>query len=236
MKKLYTYLVACVMLISCSKDKNKTEPETGGNLSTAPTAKVTYDNKNYGIYKGVFVGSTGNVLINFKNDGTTLSANFVIDSKLYTYTSNSSTTEGTNSTITFRNNNDYFDFTVNADGSNPTIANIHISGHSNAIVRVLKEASNAQVYCFEGTFTEQGGNGTLNLVIKKDKVEGLFIPADFQVIPPLKGSVTNNNITAGIGEEPNKIATITGVITEKNIKGNWSSDTGSGSWEAHRTL
>jgi hypothetical protein len=234
MKKLFSYLVASVMLISCSKDEDKNE--TGSNLSNTPTAKATYDNKNYGIYKGVFVGSTGNILINFKNDGATLSASLVIDDKSYTYTSNNSTTEGTNSTITFRYNNDYFDFTVNSDGSNPTITNIHISGHSNAVAQVLKEESYAQAYCFEGTFTEQGGNGTLNLVIKKNKVEGLFIPADFQVIPPLKGSITNNNITATIGEEPDRIATITGIVSGNNIKGSWSSDTGSGSWEAHRTL
>jgi len=234
MKKLLSYLVACVMLISCSKDEDK--KETGSKLSDTPTAKATYDNKNYGIYKGVFVGSTGNILINFKNDGATLSASLVIGDKSYTYTSNNSTTEGINSTITFRYNSDYFDFTVNADGSTPTITNIHISGHANAVIQVLKEASNAQAYCFEGTFTEQGGNGTLNLVIKKDKVEGLFIPADFQNIPPLKGSVTNNNITATIGEEPNRIATITGTVSGNNIKGGWSSNTGSGSWEAHRTL
>ena len=234
MKQLFSYLVACVMLISCSKDEDKNE--TGSNLSNTPTAKATYDNKNYGIYKGVFVGSTGNILINFKNDGATLSASLVIDDKSYTYTSNNSTTEGTNSTITFRYNNDYFDFKVNSDGSTPTITNIHISGHSNAVVQILKEESSAQAYCFEGTFTEQGGNGTLNLVIKKDKVEGLFIPADFQVIPPLKGSITNNNITATIGEEPNRIATITGIISGNNIKGGWSSNTGSGSWEAKRTL
>ena len=116
------------------------------------------------------------------------------------------------------------------------IAIIHISGHSNAVVRVLNEESYAQTYCFEGTFTEQGGNGTLNLVIKKDKVEGLFIPADFQVIPPLKGSITNNNITPTIGEEPNRVATITGIVSGNNINGSWSSNTGSGSWEAHRTL
>jgi hypothetical protein len=234
MKKLFSYLVACVMLISCSKDEDKNE--TDSNLSNTPTAKATYDNKNYGIYKGVFVGSTGNVLINFKNDGATLSASLIIDDKSYTYTSSNSTTEGSNSTITFRYNNDYFDFKVNSDGSTPTITNIHISGHSNAVVQLLKEESSAQVYCFEGTFTEQGGNGTLNLVIKKDKVEGLFIPADFQVIPPLKGSITNNNITATIGEEPNRVATITGIISGNNIKGGWSSATGSGSWEAHRTL
>lgn len=231
---MFSYLVACVMLISCSKDEDKND--TGNNLSNTPTAKVTYDNKNYGIYKGVFVGSTGNILINFKNDGATLSASLVIDGKSYTYTSSNSTTEGTNGTITFHYNNDYFDFTVNSDGSNPTITNIHINGHSNAVVRVLKEESYAQAYCFEGTFTEQGGNGTLNLVVKKDKVEGLFIPADFQVIPPLKGTITNNNITATIGEGPSQVATITGIISGNNIKGGWSSNTGSGSWEAHRTL
>lgn len=231
MKKLFSYLVACIMLISCSKDEDKNE--TDGNTLTA---KATYDNKNYGIYKGVFVGSTGNILINFKNDGAALSASLVIDGKSYTYTSNNTTTEGANSTITFRYNNDYFDFTVNSDGSNPTISNIHISGHANAVVRILKEESNAQAICFEGTFTEQGGNGTLNLVIKKDKVEGLFIPADFQAIPPLKGSITNNNITAAIGEGPDRIATITGIVSGDNIKGSWSSGTGSGTWEAHKTL
>lgn len=230
MKKLFFYLVACVMFISCSKDDDKKED---GNTQTA---KATYDNKNYGIYKGVFVGSTGNILINFKNDGATLLASLVIDGKSYTYTSTSTTTEGANSTITFRNNNDYFDFTVKADGSSPIVTNIHISGHSNAVVQILKEESSAQAYCYEGTFTEQGGNGTLNLVIKKDKVEGLFIPADFEPIPPVKGSVTNNNITATISEGPDQIATIKGTVNGDNITGSWNSGTGSGTWQAHKTL
>lgn len=234
MKKLFFCLLASVMLISCSK--NKDENETSSSLSNIPTAKAAYNNKNYGIYKGVFVGSTGNVLINVKNDGATLSATLVIDGKSYTYTSNNSVIEGTITAITFRYNNDYFNFAVNSDGSNPTITNIHISGHSNATVQVLKEESDAQAYCYEGTFTEQGGNGTLNLVIKKGKVEGLFIPADFQQIPPLKGSIANSTITATIGEGPNPDATITGIVSENNIKGSWSSHTGSGTWEARRTL
>lgn len=228
MKKLLLSLLACASLLSCSNDDND-----DNNLSNSPTATASYDSKNYGIYKGVFVGSTGTIVINLKNNGSTLSATLVIDGVTYVYTSQDVVTEGASTDITFTHNNDYFDFTVNANGTNPTVSNIHISGHPEAAINVGKEESDAQVYCYVGTFIEDGiTGGTWNLIIYGNKVTGMVLPNDGQVLPFIVGTISNNTITASIPDT----ATITGTLSGNNITGNWVSSTGSGTWKSTRKL
>ena len=228
MKKLLLSLLVCASLLSCSNDDND-----DNNLSNSPTATASYDSKNYGIYKGVFVGSTGTIVINLKNNGTTLSATLVIDGVTYVYTSQDAVTEGSNTEITFTHNNDYFDFTVNANGTNPTVSNIHISGHPEAAINVGKEESDVQVYCYVGTFTEDGvTGGTWNLIINGNKVTGAVLPNDGQALPFIVGTVSNNTITATIPETAN----ITGTVSGNTISGTWVSSTGNGTWKASRKL
>jgi hypothetical protein len=229
MKKLLLSLLASTLLLSCSKDDND-----DNNLSSTPTASASYDSKNYGIYKGVFVGSTGTVTINLKNNGTTLSATLVIDGVSYVYTSTDVVTEGSNTDITFNNNNDYFDFSVNANGTSPTIYNVHISGHPNATISVGKEESDVQVYCYVGTFTEDGTiGGTWNLIIYGNKVTGVVLPKDGQVLPFIVGTISNNTITASVPGH----ATITGTVSGNNVSGTWINlDQESGTWTSTRKL
>nr|WP_288834109.1 hypothetical protein [uncultured Flavobacterium sp.] len=228
MKKLLLSLLACASLLSCSNDDND-----DNNLSNSPTATASYDSKNYGIYKGVFVGSTGTIVINLKNNGSTLSATLVIDGKTTIFTSQDVVTEDSNTDITFTHNNDYFDFTVNANGTNPTVSNIHISGHPEAAINVGKEESDVQVYCYVGTFIEDGiTGGTWNLIIYGNKVTGMVLPNDGQVLPFIVGTISNNTITASIPDT----ATITGTLSGNTITGNWVSSTGSGTWKSTRKL
>lgn len=229
MKRLLLSLLVCTLLLSCSKDDND-----DNNLSNTPTATATYDNKNYGVYKGVFVGSTGTVVINLKNNGTTLSATLVIDGKSYVYTSDDSVTEGSTTSITFTHNDDYFDFDVDADGSDPTISNIHISGHPEAAINVGKEESDVQVYCYVGTFTEGGTiGGTWNLIIYGNKVTGVVLPKDGQLLPFIVGTITNNIITAEVPGE----ATITGTVSGNSVSGNWvNTEHETGTWTSTRKL
>ncbi len=227
MKKLILSLVAMTMFLSCSKD------DDNNGLADSPTASATYDSKNYGVYKGVFVGSTGTVMINMKNNGTTLSATLVIDGKSYVFTSDDTVTEGTNTEITFNRNDDYFDFSVDADGSNPTVSNIHISGHPEAAISVGKEESDVQVYCYTGTFIEDGVlGGTWNIIIYGNKVTGAVLPTDGQVLPFIEGTISNNVITGSLPDT----ATISGTISGNTINGTWVSDTGNGTWTVTRKL
>lgn len=226
MKKLLLSLAASLMLFACSDDNS-----SSSNLSDTPTAKVAYDNNNYGIYKGVFVGSTGRITVNLNNDGQ-ITATLVIDGKSYTYTTEDTTQENSYTSITFSLNNDSFDFEVESDGSNPIISNISISGHAGAAIQIIKEESDSQVYCYEGTFTEDGGGGTLNLVISDNQIYGLVLPGDGELLPHLTGTITNNSITGSIPDT----ATFTGTINGNNITGNWTSDTGSGTWKVSRKL
>lgn len=229
MKKLLLSLLVCASLLSCSNDDND-----DNNLSNSPTATASYDSKNFGIYKGVFVGSTGTIVINLKNNGSTLSATLVIDGKTTVFTSQDVVTEGSNTDITFTHNNDYFDFTVNANGTNPTVSNIHISGHPEAAINVGKEESDVQVYCYVGTFTEDGTTGgTWNLIIYGNKVTGMVLPNDGQVLPFIVGTISNNTI---IAELPGH-ATITGTVNGNSVSGTWENyDNETGTWKSTRRL
>ncbi len=83
MKKIFTLLLIGIFCIGCSSDSDS---DSGSSLATTPSAKVEFDSSNFGIYKGVIIGSTGVITINIKNDGN-LKATLVLDGVTSTYTS-----------------------------------------------------------------------------------------------------------------------------------------------------
>ena len=65
-KSISLFLILLTLILnSCSKSDD--EVTTQDNLSQVPIAKSQYDNSNFGIYKGVFVGSSGIIIININN-------------------------------------------------------------------------------------------------------------------------------------------------------------------------
>lgn len=226
MKKILSTLIIGLLFLSCSSDDS-----SGPALSNTPQAKAEFDNSNYGIYKGVFVGSSGTVTININNEGT-VSATLTINGSTSTYTTQETLNLNTNVTgLTFTSGGNSFDLNVNSDGSNPTIDNIYINGHPNASITVLKELSNALVVCYLGTFSGDD-SGVFNIIAANGYVSGLAKSNQNDQSFSLIGAINTTNITGGF-EGGEFMGTVNGI----NISGSWSNtfDEG-GNWSGKRKL
>ncbi len=233
MKKLILALILATLSFSCSDDDNSS---SGGSLSNTPMAKEEYNNSNYGVYKGVFVGSTGNVLININNDGT-LSAKIVIDGKTYNFTTEETVELEETTSITFTNTRgDSFDFYVNYDGAYPDISNISIEGHPDAYIYVIKEQSDQLVKCFQGT-AKQGNQlvATFNLIISGDEVHGIAKSSNSGSSDLLMGSIEGNQISGHVVDDE---VTFIGTVNGNNANGTWihHGDQEEGTWSGKRKL
>lgn len=226
MKKLFFFLIIGLLFISCSSDSS-----SGTNLSDTPMAKSEFDNSNFGIYKGVFVGSSGNVLININNEGV-LSATLVIDGTTYNYTTTETAT--LNSAIeglTFTNGSSSFDFNVNANGDLISITNININGHPNANIYIIKEFSDALVKCYQGNFNGDD-SGVFNLIISEGEIYGLAKSSSSTTSIELQGILSNNSL---VGSFEN--GTYSGTTNGNNISGTWqNADSETGNWSGSRSL
>ncbi len=228
MKKIILALLLALFTLSCSDDDNS----SSNNLSNTPMANATYDSNNYGIYKGVFVGSTGYVLININNDGT-ISAKLTIDNSTYNFTTVESVTIGQAiSGLTFTNGSMSFDFNVSSNGSDPYISNINISGHPDATIEITKELSEHLVRCYNGTFSgDSSTGGTFNFLIIDNELTGLARNTD-EGITDLWGSVSNNAISGQF-----EGGTFSGNINNNSISGTWQNgSTTNGVWSGTRKL
>jgi len=225
MKKIFLILVMSAFIYSCSSDSS------GPSLSDTPDAKAMYDSSNYGIYKGVFVGSTGTVIVNINNEGE-LSATLTINGSTSTYTTTETVTLATAiSGLTFTNGSSSFDFNVDSTGNDPYITNINIAGHPNASIALLKEFSDSLVKCYVGTFNGDV-SGTFNLITEGTEIYGLAKANGETSSIYLEGTLTENTLV-GVFEG----GTFTGTKSNNNVSGSWqntSSETGN--WSGSRKL
>ena len=227
MKKFIFLFLVGQLFISCSSDSDSSGP----TFSNTPQAKSQFDNKNYGIYKGVFVGSSGHVLINIKNEGL-VSATLNIDGTVYNFTTTESVSEGIAiSGLTFTSGGFLFDFNVNADGSDPWISNINILGHPNADMDILKELSTALVMCYQGTYAGDD-SGVFNMITQSGEVYGLAMSGGDSESTYLEGLISGSAITGEFWG-----GSFSGTINGNSVSGNWQNTSlESGTWSGVRTL
>jgi hypothetical protein len=226
MKKLFLALFLGVLSFSCSSDDS-----SGTSLSNTPEAKAEFDNSNFGIYKGIFVGSSGNILININNEGEVF-AELVIDGNSSTYTTTETVTENTSiNDLTFTNGSSTFDFYVSSTGDFAEVYNIDISGHPNASIYVIKELSDALVECFQGTYNGDD-SGVFNFIISEEEINGLAKSNESSESIELVGIVSNNTITGGF-----EGGSFSGSRSGNNLSGSWeNSFSENGNWTGKRKL
>ena len=147
--------------------------------------------------KGVFVGSSGTILVNINNNGL-ISVSLTIDGVTYPFTSNVSITENQQTEITFAFENNSFTFIVDADGSNPQITNVSIEGHPDASIIVVKENSSYVAELYEGTYEgidQNNDAGTFNAIVFNDEVYVLYKSTVYGSTSNAIGSVDGNAIS-----------------------------------------
>ena len=228
MKQAIAILATLFFFFSCSKnDDKKSSP-----LADTPSAKAAYDNSNFGVYKGVFVGSSGIIMIDLNNNGT-VSATLIVDGVTYNFTTTQTVQQNQATTINFTSGANAFTFTVAANGGNPTITNRIVNGHPNAAILVVKETSTALVKCFEGTYNGTE-SGVFNAVIYNSQVKGIS-KSTTNAVYFMDGTVAGNNINAS-GTTTGG-STFTGTMTGDRITGIWSNTAlnASGTWSGGRT-
>ncbi|UKJ06473.1 hypothetical protein [Solitalea lacus] len=178
---------------------------------------AVYDKSNYGIYKGVFTGSSGNIVINIKADGSA-TATLIIDGQEYVFASSGTIKKDSDSQVIFTNQIGSFVFSVKADGSSPSFSAITIAGHSQAGIAVIKETSEHVVHCYEGKAYYNNEEGaTFNFVVTDNKIEGL-VKSHSDRPHMITGTFVNNAIDCMIDD---------GV----NFKGTISGNTATGTWK-----
>ena len=200
-------------------------------------ANAAYDNSGFGIYKGVFVGSSGTIIININNENTQInSAIIVIDGLEYAYTNFTLPTQGEPFTLTFNHNGDSFDFSVDAFGTNPRVTNIIINGHPSAEIVIIKELSNALVECFTGNYSgSSGDNGVFNITISNGLISGMARSTVSNEGFSLSGSVlSDGHINGGFSSSGGGL--FSGTRSGNQISGTWNNPGAgdSGGWSGHK--
>ena len=204
------------------------------NFVETPEASELYNTSNFGIYKGVFVGSSGIVLINLNNNNT-ISASLKIDGVNYIFSTNESITENQQTEINFTNNDNSFVFNVSSTGTNPEITNLSIQGHPNAETILVKETSERLTKVFEGNYNgiDNDDAGVFNAIVSGSEMYVLAFSTMYSVFYTANGSVNNENITGVTSTGTN----FTGIIENDKMNGSWnnSQSNENGKWNAERS-
>jgi hypothetical protein len=225
-----TLLSITIIFASCSE--NDPLITINDSAEELPIALSQYDNSNYGIYKGVFVGSSGTILVNLNNNGV-ISVSLTIDGVNYPFTSSETITENQQTEITFAYENNSFSFTVNADGSNPLITNVSIEGHPDASIIVVKENSSYVAQLYEGSYEgidQNNDQGTFNAIVFNGEVYILSKSSVYGSTSYASGLVDGNLVSgaSSLGTifsgniENDEVMNGTWMVTQTNEKGIWS--------------
>jgi len=231
MKKIFTLLLIGIFCIGCSSDSDS---GSGTSLATTPSAKVEYDSSNFGIYKGVIIGSTGVITINIKNDGN-LKATLVIDGVTSTYTSTGEVALNQPiNNLRFTNGSNTFDINVSANGNDIVVTDSNIENHLGATFNIVKEYSTDLVKCYQGTYTGTNDNGVFNIIIIDQNLYGLSRSNTFPESDTLflNGDFIQNTISGTFDG-----GTFSGSTSGNNISGTWQNlSQETGTWTGQRTL
>ena len=215
LKTIFSLLILLLVLSCSNSDSNGDSNQT---LSQVPSAKSQYDNSNFGIYKGVFIGSSGTIILDISNSTNSFTATLIIDGVTHNFITNQTIQQNQTTTINFVEGSNSFTFTVSLNGSNPTITNLIINGHPNAALLVVKETSTVLIKCFEGTYSGTY-SGTFNAVIYGNIIKGIAKATSEVSVVTADGTVNNNQINAAGN-------TSSGAVFVGNLNGN----TFSGTW------
>jgi hypothetical protein len=224
----FIVLLGLLILHSCSN----CDPSTNEKLRNESIAKTAYNNSNFGIYKGILVGSSGIAMININNNGTT-NALLTIDGVRLEFRAIEQVTEHQSTPIRFTNNDNSFDFMVGENGENPTIFNCNFKNYPQVKIQVAKEQSSSPIKCYQGRYTGDDA-GIFNYYIdEKGGIYGMAKSKYNDDILPLNGSLNSQNSITGTiivdGE-------FEGTISSNFYEGSWQkSQENSGIWYAKRT-
>ena len=231
MKKIILATIVALTLFSCSKsdDDNTNQAPT---FATAPETKPEFDGTAYGVYKGLLLDGDQSLKVVIRN-GNDIAKIYIYEegvekdvlSTNYTFTAGSAITSAN-----FSSAQASMDFSVNADGTNPTIENINMASmRLKAFKRInrtgilKRETSDKLVYVYQGRYTSdvpQGDSGRFKCMIIGDEFEGYVTSSDGNSYTASAG-VTDNSFSAVFGNVSSG-ASFQGLFTPYACQGSWS--------------
>jgi len=219
----YAIIIICMAaLVACSDNDNDNEKLTNSTETTA-----AFDNSSFGLYKGIIVGSSGTIKIEINNGNNVATATITIDGQTDELTCESPLTNGQAIVnVTFNGAFSSFTFSVDANGNNPVIVNIHIDGHTDVSATVAKETSTNVVCCYEGTYS--GGNnseGVLNIVRNNNTYSCISRGTD-GIEFSFQGNINNDGTVNG-----SATTMWDGVTVTNTVSGKFNGDNVSGTWK-----
>lgn len=223
-------LIVAFMFTCCSSDdsKKKEEAYECEACTDTPDALAIHDGSIKGIYKGIFVGSTGSITIDIQNGSNNITATMVIDGETVQLTSTVQVVDGepyiAPFTGTMNGQPVSIVFSVGLSGSTPTVTSSDIPGHPNAVFEVFKETSTSLLEAFEGEYsTSDGKTGTFNILLSRALAKwGAIAREDGEVeTDNVNGTINNNN---QLVEEVN--GTVMGTITGDELHGSFEDSHG----------
>ena len=171
-KLFLVILLSSSAFFSCKKEKEAEKPYECATCTRQPQALAANDNSSKGIYKGIFVGSSGTIKFDLANNGSTMTAVLVIDGTTINLSANVAWQAGQSYVAPFTGMYNgqpiTINFSVGATGTTPTVTSSSIPDHPNAAFTIIKETSSSLVEAFEGTYTTTlPENGTFNMLLSR---------------------------------------------------------------------
>ncbi len=240
-------ILVALGLWACNKDEEQfIDPPTLGStdLVFEPEGEATYDASSAGLYKGVFLGSSGTLRIEIANDATSpiyqarletddSSVTVLTSTDFDTYTPG----DAINAAV-FVSGDDSLLFTVNGDGTSPVVV-LYLSASIEDSAIVRKEPSTQLVQCFLGEYVEVGvDTGTVAFLMTTD-ILGLVRTDDALLANSLTGTYSGVQTTGlSVTGSSNTVAwtSFTGTIQNVVGSGTWSRGASSGTWSVVRRL
>lgn len=241
MKLLSPAIAVCLLTLvvfatSCKKDTK--DPYTCTTCATSAEALAENDNSSKGIYKGFVIGSSGTIKFNILNGGSLITAVMVLDGETFNLQSSISWQAGQAYFAPFDGVHNgqpvSVNFSVGASGSTPTVTSVNIPGHPNAIIEVVKETSDNQITCYEGSFSGDE-TGVLNVILSEQL--GYWTGVAHNNVSgtntPFNGTISGTNISCSCQSGTSVNATLSG---DEITNGTWNDGSGTGTWSAVKTL
>lgn len=232
-------LITLFLISSCGKNNNNE------NAPEIPEAKPAFDNNSFGVYKGVFAGSSldfnpsGSIKIVVNNGDNNVKAYIRFTQSSASSFSFEDTLTSTSTFIAGQNidhawflgKHSAFSFSVEQGGSNPQISSFSLPYIGSVSAVIEKESSNKLILCYQGSY-KIGNNkdieGIFNFIIAGDSLHGMYEDAVNTAIEKATGSLSDKKINA-IGVV-NTNMSFSGDYTNKYCSGTWKKTSVNGTW------
>jgi hypothetical protein len=232
-------------LLSCSKsDDSKTSSPTA-TFATAPETKQEHDNTSFGVYKGLIMTTNQSIKVVI-NNGDDIAKVYIYEDGFVKDILSTTATFAAGEAINgaqFSSSNSSMTFSADANGSNPLMENITITGlRINLTATMKRETSLSQVFCYQGSYRSDypdGENGIFKCFVIGNQVEGAnldgYVQSSDGYTATASAVLNDNSFNATFGSTSSG-SSFVGVFTEYACEGTWQNTDDGGTFRGNRSL